>query len=88
MCMYITSEVADEKYIYNSLHQQFLKTISFIYFEISLVNTDNKDKYYTNIIHVYNLWKNKYIKAQENEEKLKEEQKKIKKKLSAKTPKI
>lgn len=81
MCMYIVTNVADEKYIYNSLHQQFLKTIALLYFEISMTNIDNKDKYFTNIIHVYNLWKNKYLKAIKKE-------KKLKRKLLSPTPKI
>ena len=46
-----------------------------------LINTNNKDKYYTNIIAVFNLWKKKYIKASKKE-------KKIKKKLKPQTPKI
>lgn len=88
MCMYISTNVADEKCIYNSLHQQFLKAISLLYFEISLTNTDNKDKYYTNIIHVYNLWKKKYIKATKKEAKFKKRQKKMKKKILLPIPKI
>lgn len=71
MCMYITTKVADEKYIYDSLHQQFLKTVSYLYINISLINTDNKDKYYTNIISVFNMWKNNYIRATKKEKKLK-----------------
>lgn len=70
LCMYIATNVADEKYIYNSLHQQFMSAIALLYFEISTPNIDDKDKYYTNIIHVYNLWKNKYIKATEKQDKL------------------
>lgn len=88
MCMNIATKVADEKYIYNSLHQQFLKAIALLYFEISLINIDNKDKYYTNIIHVYNIWKNKYIKAAKKESKFKIKQKKMKKKICLPTPKI
>lgn len=94
-CMYIATKVADDKYIYNSLHQQFLKSIALLYFEISLINIDNKDKYYTNIIHVYNLWKNKYIKSIQREDKimkkqakLNNKQKKLKKKLQLPAPKI
>lgn len=71
MSMYISTKVADDKYIYNSLHQQFFKSISLLYISISLINTDNKDKYYTNIIHVFNLWKNKYIKSEKKEKKYK-----------------
>lgn len=75
MCMNISSKVADEKYIYNSLHQQFFKAIALLYFQISLINIDNKDKYYTNIIYVYNIWKQKYIKAEKREKKLKRKMK-------------
>lgn len=88
MCMYIATNVADEKCIYNSLHQQFLKAIALLYFEISFTNTDNKDKYYTNIIHVYNLWKAKYIKATKKEDKYKKKQKKMKKKILLPMPKV
>lgn len=88
MCMYIATNVADEKCIYNSLHQQFLKAIFFLCFEISLTNTDNKDKYYTNIIHVYNLWKKKYIKVSKKEEKYKKKKNKMKRKLLPSTTKI
>lgn len=88
MSMYISTNVANEKCIYNSLHQQFLKAVSLLYFEISFANTDDKDKYYTNIIHVYNLWKSKYIKATRKEDKFKEKQKKKKKKLFLPVPKI
>ncbi len=88
MCMYISTGVADEKYIYNSLHQQFLKAIALLYFEISKVNIDNKDKYYTNIIQVYNIWKNKYIKAEEKEKKLKEQTKREQEKLKKQAKKF
>lgn len=81
MCMYITTGVADKNCIYNSLHQQFFKAISYLYINISLINVDNKDKYYTNIINVYNIWKEKYIKACKQEkyfkDKLKPKNKKI-----------
>lgn len=69
MCMYISTNVADEKYIYNSLHQMFLQSIQTLYICISTLNTDDKDKYYTNIIHVYNLWKDRYLKFCKKEEK-------------------
>ena len=88
MCMYIATNVADEKYIYNSLHQQFLKAVSLLYFEISFPNTDSKDKYYTNIIQVYNLWKNKYIRISKKENRFIKKQKKMKKKFLPSTPKL
>lgn len=79
--MYISTNVADEKYIYNSLHQQFFKAISLLYISISLINTDVKDKYFTNIIKVLDIWKKKYIKHEKKEMK-------FKKKLNPKMPKI
>lgn len=95
MCMYISTKVADEKYIYNSLHQQFFKAISSLYISISLINVDNKDKFYTNIIDVFNLWKNKYIQYEKNEKKyqkqqnkLKNKEKKLKQKSKPKIPKV
>jgi len=77
--MYISTKVADEKYIYNSLHQQFFKSIALLYFEISSINVDDKDKYYTNIINLYNLWKKKYLKYVKKEEMWKKFEKKLKK---------
>lgn len=82
MCMYISTGVANEKCIYHSLHQQFLKTISYLYFYITLINTDNKDKYYTNIITVYNMWTDKYMKACKKEKKLKNKLKPKNKRLN------
>lgn len=82
MCMYISTGVADEKCIYHSLHQQFLKTISYLYFYISLTNTDNKDKYYTNIITVYNMWTDKYMQACKKEKNLKKKLKPKQKKIN------
>ena len=88
MCMYISTRVADEKYIYNSLHQQFLKAISLLYISISLVNTDNKDKNYTNIITVFNIWKDKYIKLEKKEQKIQLKQKRLKEKSKPQIPKV
>lgn len=88
MCMNIATKVADDKYIYNSLHQQYIKAVALLYIEISLINTDIKDKYYTNIIYVYNLWKKKYLEAAKEEKKVIKIQKKLKTKLLPKTHKI
>ena len=61
ICMNISSRAADSNYIYQSLHQIFLRTIRNLYMEISIINTNACDKFYTNIIHVYNMWRNKYL---------------------------
>ena len=61
LCMDISSQAAGSKYIYQSLHQIFFRTIKVLSVEICLRN-DGKycDKYYTNIIHVYNEWTKQY----------------------------
>ncbi len=55
-CMY---GVADEKLLYQSLHQTFLSTVWSLYPFISGVNKSNEDKYYTNLISLFELWKNR-----------------------------
>jgi len=59
-CMNFNSGIANEKIIYQSLHQTFLSTIKLLYFKISIINITGKDKYYTNIISLYNEWSNRY----------------------------
>lgn len=73
MCMYIASEVADGEYIYNSLHQMFLSSDQTLYVNIARLNVNEKDKYYTNIIEVYNQWKERYFVEAEREERLSQE---------------
>lgn len=82
-CINISSKAAGSQFIYESLHQMFLSTIEILAIKISIANTDNVDKYYTNIISVYNMWniqKNKDIdKLNKTNEKIKKHQEKIKK---------
>lgn len=54
--MYISSQAAGSKYVYQSLHQIFLRTVKLLAPIIALQNKDYSDKYYTNIIFVYNEW--------------------------------
>ena len=68
MCMYISTKVADEKYIYHSLHDKFFKVICLTYIAITLA-TDDKDienTYYISTIDVFNVWKRKHIKNAKN----------------------
>lgn len=67
LCMYISSKAANSEFIYQSLHQTFLKAIRLLAIEISKQNTNSCDKLYTNIIHVYNDWLTRYSKAQKKE---------------------
>lgn len=56
ICIDISSQAAGSQYIYQSLHQEFLKSVHILSILISKNNTNNFDKYYTNIIYVYNIW--------------------------------
>ena len=56
ICMYIASQNAGSKYIYQSLHQFFIRTVKILAPIICLHNKVYTDKYYINIIHVYNYW--------------------------------
>lgn len=61
--MSFNTKIADEDVVYQSLHQSFLKMINMMYFYIAFQNVDGKDKYYTNIIELYNKWRDRYIEA-------------------------
>lgn len=73
--MTFTTNLADEEVVYPSLHQAFLKIVKYVYPYICHLNSGpSSDKYYTHIIELYNLWKDKYVKDQivirKNEEKI------------------
>lgn len=70
ICLDISTKAADSKFIYQSLHQMFLRNIRDLYMEIASINIDSKDKYYTNIISVYNEWVNMYISKYRKERRL------------------
>lgn len=56
ICINISSQAAGSQFIYDSLHQYFLSTVKILSITISSNNSNNVDKYYTNIIQVYNMW--------------------------------
>ena len=72
ICMDISSKATDSEFIYQSLHQNFLRTIRILAVDISVDNCNFSDKYYTNIIHVYNEWTMRYIKDKKKENRKKE----------------
>ena len=77
MCMDISSKATDSKYIYQSLHQMFLRTIRTLAVQISVDNSNSSDKFYTNIIHVYNEWTSRYAKDLKREKRKREKINKI-----------
>lgn len=78
LCMSLSSQAAGSKYVYQSLHQTFLRTVRMLCVNISMSNTQHySDKYYTNIIHVYNEWTALYLKDLSKENKQKNKANKI-----------
>lgn len=61
MCMYFYTNMADDDIVYRSLHQSFLSTITLLYVFIANLNETSSNKYYTNIIFLFNRWKRRYI---------------------------
>lgn len=68
-CMYFNSGIADEEVVYQSLHQSFLSMVKMLYFRIAYQNENGKDKYYTNIIELYNKWSYRYFLDEQKEVK-------------------
>lgn len=52
-------KVADQNAVYDSLHQTFISTMHVLYCKIASINQPNENKYFTNIIGLYNLWNKK-----------------------------
>ena len=78
LCMSLSSQSAGSRYVYQSLHQIFLRTIRTLSLEIAIANQNcYTDKYYTSIINVYNEWTNLYIKYYRKEKKQKDKINKI-----------
>lgn len=77
-CMNISSHAAGSVFIYQSLHQIFFDTVNILGFEISTRNNGKyADKFYTNIIYVYNEWQKLYKKSRRIEANKKDQNKKI-----------
>ena len=93
VCMNISSNAAGSQYIYPSLHQIFLRDMYLLSPYIAESNHDSIDKFFINIIKVYNMWKaehdsdyKKQLKSQEKLNKLRKKQDKEIKKLLTKNP--
>lgn len=70
VAMYLNSGIANEEIIYPSLHQVFLPFIKSCYYIIAELNSESSNKYYTNVIKLYNLWNDKYINDVAHEKEL------------------
>lgn len=57
--MAFTHKTADESVIYQSLHNSYISVVRLLYYDISSNNRDGESKLFTNVIELYNIWKEK-----------------------------
>ncbi len=55
--LHFSHNTADESVIYQSLHQTYLQIVRYTYYEIAQSNTDSASKYYTNVIWLFQKWR-------------------------------
>ena len=65
--------LADEKLIYQSLHQTFISTVWMLYFYISHRNVNNEDKLYTNLVWLFIQWRDRLVNITDSKEAEKQE---------------
>ena len=66
--MHFVHETADESVVYQSLHNAFIEIVMKLYYNICKNNNGScEQKYYTNIISLYKLWRDEAIKQRESE---------------------
>ncbi|SET80301.1 hypothetical protein SAMN05443270_1490 [Lacrimispora sphenoides] len=66
--MSFNSKLADDKVVYQSLHQALFTLIPYSYIFISSINVNNVDKYYCNTCELYGRWikvRNRLIRKEE-----------------------
>lgn len=88
ICMNISSQAAGSQYIYPSLHQLFLPFVHIVSVLISRSNNTSPDKYFINIIAVYNMWNQKRNKELASFNKTKLAIDKLEKKKDTKIQKL
>jgi len=77
--MCFVTGIADESVVYQSLHQSFLKCVHMLSWMIASSNINPKNKYYTNLIHLHNLWAQRDGEREQMQNSLVENITKIKK---------
>lgn len=70
VCIHFNSGIAHTNTVYQSLHQAFFEIMPLLYITISSQNTNEVDKFYTNLIDVYNEWRMIHKEKRLEEEKL------------------
>lgn len=62
--LHFRHNTADESVVYQSLHQSYFEIVHLLYYNIANKNEDPADKLYTNVIWLFNEWKQK--KSEQN----------------------
>lgn len=70
--MHFTHNTADESVIYQSLHQSYLQITQCLYYEIAKnnKNTIGEGKYYTNLVELFRIWRDRTIEKRERDIKM------------------
>ncbi len=66
--MHFVNGVANEEIVYQSLHKTFLTIVELFYFDICLNNVKDGSKLFTNVIALYNKWKDRAEKEKAERE--------------------
>ena len=65
--MNFISGVADDSIVFPLLHQTYLTLVQLLYYYIAIQNKNEKDKFYTNVIELFEKWR---TIDKENEKKI------------------
>lgn len=64
--MAFTHKTADESVIYQSIHATYMSAVKLLYYDISINNPKGESRLFTNVIELYNLWKDRTNKQNES----------------------
>ena len=73
--------IASDKVVYQSLHQSFFHIVKSLYYFICTSNDKEADKYYTNLIELFNMWSEKEKKYLNKEDKYRRKLEKVENKM-------
>lgn len=67
--LHFKHNTADESVVYQSLHQTYLDLVILLYFNIAKSNINPSKKYYTNVIWLFDKWRNRQLNQNSNHSK-------------------
>ncbi len=65
--MHFMHNTADETVVYQSLHSTYIELIRVLYYDLSSNNKNGEEKMFTNIIWLFNIWKERAIQQKQKE---------------------